>query len=212
MIAYVFAGELLCQKCADGWKANRLAYHADRLQCLYMKDCKLTAEEALQAEDTGDSNDYPQGPIADGGGEADCPQHCGSCGVFLENPLTTDGMAYVRKQVRAKGAAMLNVWAPFYGLTDADCQEEGMKCVIQARFMGSHGRMANQFFGGIGTYSHAPVWVNLVSDAVQYDSAEVAGDVLSRIHSRRATHAYSVVLVVLVADADGDGKPSALKV
>jgi len=28
------------------------------------------------------------GPYPDGGGEADAPQHCGGCGVFLENPLT----------------------------------------------------------------------------------------------------------------------------
>jgi len=42
-----------------------------------------------------DSNHYPHGPIGDGGGEADCPQHCDSCGAFLENPLTPDGVAYV---------------------------------------------------------------------------------------------------------------------
>lgn len=32
---------------------------------------------------------------SDGGGEADCPQHCANCGVPLENPLTSDGVQYV---------------------------------------------------------------------------------------------------------------------
>ena len=35
------------------------------------------------------------GPLPDGGGEADTPQHCAHCGVFLENPLTQDGVKYV---------------------------------------------------------------------------------------------------------------------
>jgi hypothetical protein len=39
------------------------------------------------AEHTYDSDKFPKGPLADGGGESDCPQHCDTCGVFLENPL-----------------------------------------------------------------------------------------------------------------------------
>jgi hypothetical protein len=35
----------------------------------------------------------------DGGGESDCPQHCGTCGVYLENPLTKDGIAYVLEAI-----------------------------------------------------------------------------------------------------------------
>jgi hypothetical protein len=49
---------------------------------------------------TWDSGDYPKGPEADGGGEADSPQNCCVCGAFLENPLTSDGYEYVLEQVR----------------------------------------------------------------------------------------------------------------
>jgi len=42
-----------------------------------------------------DSNEYPKGPYEYGGGEADYPQHCDGCGLFLENSLTEDGVYYV---------------------------------------------------------------------------------------------------------------------
>jgi hypothetical protein len=63
------------------------------------------------AEDTGDSDDFPQGPLGDGGGEADSPGHCGfgsSCenalplpsgskiGAPFGNPLTSDGIEYLQ--------------------------------------------------------------------------------------------------------------------
>ncbi len=48
--------------------------------------------------DFDDSEQWPQGPYPDGGGEADCPQHCDCCGAFLENPLTDDGDSYVREK------------------------------------------------------------------------------------------------------------------
>ena len=47
--------------------------------------------------DKEDSNEWPQGPYDDGGGESDTPQHCDDCDVFLENPLTDDGNEYVRE-------------------------------------------------------------------------------------------------------------------
>lgn len=33
--------------------------------------------------------------VEDGGGEGDVPTNCAGCGVFLENPLTQDGVKYV---------------------------------------------------------------------------------------------------------------------
>lgn len=72
MDAYIFQGDIYCEDCADDIKAQR----ANRRHC-------------------EDSDDYPQGPYADGGGEADCPNHCGNCGEFLENPLTDEGRRYV---------------------------------------------------------------------------------------------------------------------
>lgn len=66
---------------------------------------------AVDASDEGsyDSDDFPKGPYPEGGGEADTPQHCDSCHEFLENPLTSDGMAYVRENQRGE-------WDSFYGI------------------------------------------------------------------------------------------------
>jgi hypothetical protein len=70
-----------------------------------------------------DSHDLPKGPYADGGGEADTPQHCDGCGQFLENPLTGDGLIYVEDAIRdslrtktlsgATNNAVVD-WAKFY--------------------------------------------------------------------------------------------------
>jgi hypothetical protein len=70
MIAYIYRADIYCADCAERIKR------------------KLTASE--------DSERYPQ---ADGGGEADTPQHCGQCGVFLENPLTREGLDYVAEAI-----------------------------------------------------------------------------------------------------------------
>lgn len=62
-----------------------------------------------------------QGPYAEGGGEADTPQHCDGCMAFLENPLTTDGVAWVAEALvdYCQGAGgdkdVLDEWAAFYG-------------------------------------------------------------------------------------------------
>ena len=81
MDAYIYQGDIYCPS------------HATAI----MIDLVETVEN------TGDSAVYPQGPYPNGGGEADIPQHCGSCGVFLENPLTTDGEDYVRKAMILTG-------------------------------------------------------------------------------------------------------------
>ena len=99
MIAYVFQGAFLCE------------------------DCALPLFRGLQDrehEDTGCSDAYPQGPYADGGGEGDSPQHCDSCGVFPENPLTEDGESYVRGEAESDSGAFLanrgvwKTWREFY--------------------------------------------------------------------------------------------------
>lgn len=94
------------------------AYNA----AMWCDDCAAAVMRELDARgvaDTGDSNGYPQ---ADGSsGEADSPQHCDDCGVFLENPLTSDGWDYVREAITADVAAgrydsvACREWAPFYG-------------------------------------------------------------------------------------------------
>jgi hypothetical protein len=77
-----------------------------------------------------DSDSYPQGPYPDGGGEADAPQHCGDCHEFLKNPLTPDGVAYVRRKLTEYATTgigrdlVLVVWREFYDLTDNYSEEE----------------------------------------------------------------------------------------
>jgi hypothetical protein len=64
----------------------------------------------------------PDGPHLNGGGEADSPQHCDACGVFLENPLTTDGYRYVNEALIEHArdgdgnAEVLAEWAKFYNI------------------------------------------------------------------------------------------------
>lgn len=109
---------------------------------LYCEDCGEDIRKQLDAEGKApadrddessfDSDQYPKGPYGDGGGEADTPQHCDSCGLFLENPLTPDGDAYVREKAKEyttrpdmawsdiaeiaeqRGSAVLAEWIIFY--------------------------------------------------------------------------------------------------
>ena len=88
-------------------------YQAD----LICEDCGNKIIEQLKkegVEDDGDSDRVPQGPYSNGGEEADSPHHCGmnercinkvhvpggrSIGCPLGNPLTSEGVAYVRETV-----------------------------------------------------------------------------------------------------------------
>lgn len=120
-------------------------YQAD----IYCEDCGLDIRNKLSKhgkapanpddETTYDSDDYPKGPDAEGGGPADRPQHCGSradcinavelvdshdasapplqpslIGVPLENPLTDDGIEYVREAIEAGGDVATQIWADIY--------------------------------------------------------------------------------------------------
>lgn len=84
---------------------------------LVCSDCGKAIIEELEKEgqvDTGDSDDWPQGPHGDGGGEADSPQHCDlgpqcknsipvpggvEIGCPLGNPLTSDGEKYAVESI-----------------------------------------------------------------------------------------------------------------
>jgi hypothetical protein len=124
MRAYIYRAALYCGPCGeDIRKRVPLPPHADALN-----------------ESSYDSDDWPMGPFDDGGGEADSPQHCDACGVFLRNPLTDDGREYVRGKLapyiapddgeepdpqlvadRATddGRPALAAWIEFYGLPGA---------------------------------------------------------------------------------------------
>lgn len=119
------------------------AYQAD----LICEDCAGKIIERLDKqgqEDTGDSDDYPQGPHGDGGGEADSPGHCGmgkgcvnaikvpggnKIGCPFGNPLTNDGVNYVREKLahdlicensrHSHGVQLL--WSSIYSDVLRDC-------------------------------------------------------------------------------------------
>lgn len=95
MDAYAFQAALICDDCARA----------------------IIAKLPASANDCDDSDHYPAGPYGNGGGEADCPQHCDCCNVFLENPLTRDGRAYVQDAVDAGTGACVSDWAQFYDVT-----------------------------------------------------------------------------------------------
>lgn len=84
MNAYIYQAALYCEHCGEKIRQ------------------RLTAEGKAPAnpddEYTYDSDDFPKGPYPDGGGNADCPQHCDSCHCHLENPLTAEGELYVTEK------------------------------------------------------------------------------------------------------------------
>lgn len=119
MDAYVYNAALWCDDCIAKLKSERVKpEHVDE-----------------ENEASYDSDEWPKGPFADGGGEASCPQHCDGCGAFLENPLTSYGYNYTAEHVADAITVMLNTarvawsetptvpyrsvaldtWAPFYG-------------------------------------------------------------------------------------------------
>lgn len=99
---------------------NAFVYHG----ALYCADCaaKIKATKGWKPFYSADSETWPRGPYPAGGGEADTPQHCGQCCVFLENPLTDEGRQYVRAAIDLHITAgrgtrhTLQDWAHFYGI------------------------------------------------------------------------------------------------
>lgn len=81
MDVYIFQADIYCESCGKG----------------LMMEIPKPAHAARDDESTYDSDEWPKGPYGDGGGEADCPQHCGMCGLFLDNSLTEDGSTYVKQ-------------------------------------------------------------------------------------------------------------------
>lgn len=105
MNAYIFQAALLCEDCAE--------------QVKHELECPGDPEN----ESTWDSDDYPKGPFPDGGGEADSPHHCDHCDTFLQNPLTGEGVAYVREALEESGAYLTETegeWADFYDIHVAE--------------------------------------------------------------------------------------------
>jgi hypothetical protein len=124
MDAYIFQAALICTDCSHGVQGALIKPdHVDMID-----------------QDSYDSDEWPKGPYSEGGGEADSPQHCDHCGVFLDNPLTGDGETYVRDAFReyvelgrgsldilAEWKAAYNwVWSDFESITYPALEEEGL--------------------------------------------------------------------------------------
>jgi len=99
--------------------------HGDNSECyiyrgaIYCKTCGESIRERLISEGKSpviDSDSFPQGPYPVG--EADYPQHCDRCQVFMENPLTEDGYKYVQEQVNnhCDNNEVVQEWADYYGI------------------------------------------------------------------------------------------------
>lgn len=103
MNAYVFRAAYWCEDCIDAFKSKN------------PKPKRVCEDD----ESTYDSDEWPKGPYSNGGGEADYPQHCDGCGVFLRNPLTDDGYKYVADQIQGGGSA-IEEWVEFYAGDELD--------------------------------------------------------------------------------------------
>ncbi len=97
-------------------------YQAD----FYCKNCISKIQESLALNEipgddsTYDSDEHPKGPFSNGGGEADCPNHCGRCGCFLENLLTSDGYNYVQEALEQHlhtGSECIGQWFDHYNFS-----------------------------------------------------------------------------------------------
>ena len=94
-------------------------YNAD----IYCSDCKKAIIKRLKNDGVEptefDSETWPQGPYENGGGEADSPNHCGGCHIFMENPLTSDGVDYVKHWVnQTPKSEVTKQWEEFYDYID----------------------------------------------------------------------------------------------
>lgn len=103
MDAYIYQADCYCRSCGEKIKEQLIASGA-------------AGEININDERSYDSGDFPKGPYGDGGGESDCPQHCGACFCFLENPLTSEGYQYVRDQANDKTShsSTIKEWLDFY--------------------------------------------------------------------------------------------------
>jgi len=114
MLVYIYAADIYCEQCGE---AIRKRIEREGFAPANPDD-----------ERSYDSDEFPKGPYCDGGGEADCPQHCGAgpqcvnaiefddghkVGAWLENELTTDGAEYVRQAIR-EGGEVAELWADYY--------------------------------------------------------------------------------------------------
>ncbi len=138
MNAYVYQAALWCEECIRSIKLDLLQAH--------MMPNNPGDEKSY------DSDDYPKGPYPEGGGEADVPNHCDGCGVFLDNPLTTDGVEYVVGELmdylayKTGDLETLDTWAEhihWYGLKGHESKI--LECFLQVRLEETESERPHRF-------------------------------------------------------------------
>jgi hypothetical protein len=121
MDAYVYQAALWCGPCTirrlvEEKKASPGALGMQPAEPLQ----QIVSANGFTGENDYDGDDLPKGPYPSGGGEADTPQHCDGCGIFLENTLTGDGVRYVNEKLIEHArdgsgtAEVLKRWAEHY--------------------------------------------------------------------------------------------------
>jgi hypothetical protein len=101
---YIYQSDVYCESCGETLK-RRL-------------DKKGYTPTDPSDESSWDSDKYPKGPYYNQ--ESDGPEHCGACGEFLENPLTTEGYQYLNQMILeheedGKGQSnIIDEWKAFY--------------------------------------------------------------------------------------------------
>ena len=75
---------------------------------IYCPDCKPIPDPASVDGISGVSFSFEL--------EADTPHHCATCHVFLENPLTDDGIEYVRECLGEGLTPVTQQWREYYGI------------------------------------------------------------------------------------------------
>ena len=99
MEAYIYQADIHCADCND-----------KVVDCLEKRGIKKTEH---------DSDAWPQGPYSNGGGEADYPQHCCQCNVFMKNSLTSYGVDYVKHWVKqTPQSEVTKEWQDYYDYID----------------------------------------------------------------------------------------------
>jgi len=126
MDAYIYCAEIYCEECGRAIR-ERITKEGN-------------APANIDDETTFDSDEFPKG-----GGESDCPQHCGAhedcinaytpdgweckVGAFLENDLTADGIEYVVNEWLAKPDNPVCVqWVKYYASSgySVECEVNGV--------------------------------------------------------------------------------------
>jgi len=118
----IYAADIYCDDCIEKIKETLFVESERYAEFETREDWEYSL--GYDDERSYDSDDYPKGCC--GSDESDCPQHCGDCGEFLFNDLTSDGVDYVREAVNEDRAAgrfdsvACTEWASYYDYIDFD--------------------------------------------------------------------------------------------